>query len=824
MRPSHSPWEGIVIIACQTYASPDFVTTVSTSNAFTVNPGPLDHFLVELAGGGAIPAQTAGTAFNIRMTAQDALANTVTLFTSTVQISSSGTLTSAPVTSDPFTSGVLASQGVTITSAQSGTTLTATDTVSGKSGVSNAFTVNPGAPSVLVFVVEPSDTQVAASIFPAVEVAVQDGFGNTVTAATNSIAIATASGSGTLAGTTTRSAINGVAIFGDLSIDTVGAYTLAASATGLTGATSNPFNTTAATQNHLVFSVQPSATDAGAPIAPAIQVSVKNSSGATVPGASDSITIAIGNNPGGGTLSGLVPVSAVNGVATFSDLSIDKAGLGYTLTATGSALSGATSTTFTIIGPPAKLVFQTQPVNTAGGSTIAPSPQVAIQDSLGTVVTTATNSVSIAIGANPGSGTLSGTTGVNAVKGVATFGDLSINKAGVGYTLIATSGVLSAADSGAFDIVVGAAAQLAFTVQPGTSEVGRTISPAPQVAIQDAGGNTVGTATNNITVSIGNNAGGGTLSGTTTVAAVNGVATFGSLSVDKVGTGYTLTSAATGLSGATSATFNVVDTSPPTVTSGLTPGTTEGVVDEPVTFTYGVSDAQPVTYTWEWGDGTTTTTTEGSATHPFTAPGIYLVKVTAKDPGGLSTTSTLNYTVVAGATPPVNNDICAGLSTVPLRVQQVAAKLRFPSSLSKDALTLKALLALNDGFNPDGQVVQWDIGGIRGETTLNAKGSSPLSTSVKVSLKYKKPARGQPFTARTGKLAISIKSVALDKLVLAGIAALNSTSASTKGDPATIQACVVLKGHQAYHTTGYAGVYKAKKDKGGAFKAQFKIF
>ena len=43
--------------------------------------------------------------------------------------------------------------------------------------------------------------------------------------------------------------------------------------------------------------------------------------------------MAIGTNPGGGTLSGTNPVAAVSGVATFANLSIDKAGNGYTLTA-----------------------------------------------------------------------------------------------------------------------------------------------------------------------------------------------------------------------------------------------------------------------------------------------------------------------------------------------------------------------------------------------------------------------------------------------------------------------------------------------------------
>src|SRR5438477_195906 len=61
-----------------------------------------------------------------------------------------------------------------------------------------------------------------------------------------------------------------------------------------------------------------------------------------------SVTVAIGTNPGGGTLSGTATVSAVGGVATFSNLSIDKSGTGYTFTAASGALTGATSAAFTI--------------------------------------------------------------------------------------------------------------------------------------------------------------------------------------------------------------------------------------------------------------------------------------------------------------------------------------------------------------------------------------------------------------------------------------------------------------------------------------------
>src|SRR5438309_9191098 len=104
---------------------------------------------------------------------------------------------------------------------------------------------------------------------------------------------------------------------------------------------------------------------------------------------------------------------------------------------------------------------------------------------------------------------------------------------------------------------VGAAAKLAFIGSPSTAVAGGVITPAVLVAIQDAQGNTVTSATTSITVAIGTNPASGTLSGTTTVAAVSGVATFSNLSLNPAGTGYTLTASATGLTGATSGTVAV---------------------------------------------------------------------------------------------------------------------------------------------------------------------------------------------------------------------------------------------------------------------------
>jgi uncharacterized repeat protein (TIGR01451 family) len=74
--------------------------------------------------------------------------------------------------------------------------------------------------------------------------------------------------------------------------------------------------------------------------------------GATVPAFNGAVTLAIGANPGAGTLSGTATVSAVAGVATFPNLSINAAGTGYTLTASATGLAGVASAPFAISAPP----------------------------------------------------------------------------------------------------------------------------------------------------------------------------------------------------------------------------------------------------------------------------------------------------------------------------------------------------------------------------------------------------------------------------------------------------------------------------------------
>ena len=116
-----------------------------------------------------------------------------------------------------------------------------------------------------------------------------------------------------------------------------------------------------------------------------------------------------------------------------------------------------------------------------------------------------------------------------------------------------------------------AATQLVFMVQPSNTLPLFTIQPPVDVGAVDAAGNTVTSFTGLVTIAIGKNGGllmPGTLSGTKTVAAVNGAATFSDLSINQPGIGYTLVVTSPSLTGTASASFNVLTPSRPPL-SGL---------------------------------------------------------------------------------------------------------------------------------------------------------------------------------------------------------------------------------------------------------------
>jgi hypothetical protein len=103
---------------------------------------------------------------------------------------------------------------------------------------------------------------------------------------------------------------------------------------------------------------------------------------------------------------------------------------------------------------------------------------------------------------------------------------------------------------------------LGFVSQPAGGTVAQTMTPAITVVARDTLGNTDVTFSGSVTVVLADNTAGAFLSGTKTVAAVSGVASFGDLSVDRAGSGFVLVASAPGATSATSSTFTIVASTP----------------------------------------------------------------------------------------------------------------------------------------------------------------------------------------------------------------------------------------------------------------------
>jgi len=131
------------------------------------------------------------------------------------------------------------------------------------------------------------------------------------------------------------------------------------------------------------------------------------------------------------------------------------------------------------------------------------------------------------------------------------------------------------------------ASRLAFTVQPVSSAAGAVMATAVQVTVEDAAGNAVPGYSGSVKLSLPfTTSYGDSLSGTTTVAAAGGVATFPNLRLNVGGAGYVLRASTSGLADATSTAFDVTCTTNcwtmsadmPTVRADLGVGVANGVL------------------------------------------------------------------------------------------------------------------------------------------------------------------------------------------------------------------------------------------------------
>ena len=211
---------------------------------------------------------------------------------------------------------------------------------------------------------------------------------------------------------------------------------------------------------HLAFSQQPANAPAGIAINPAVTVQILDASNNLVNSIS-AVTVAIGNNPASGILSGTRTVAAVGGTATFNNLSIDKVGAGYTLAASGTNLAGAVSSPFNITAGAASSIVATAGSGQSAtiNSTFANALQATVTDASGTPVSGVT--VNFAAPASGASGTFANNTtstpATTNASGVATASTFTANGTAGLYNVIAS--INAGSPSTAFSLTNAAANQ-----------------------------------------------------------------------------------------------------------------------------------------------------------------------------------------------------------------------------------------------------------------------------------------------------------------------------------------------------------------------------
>jgi Invasin, domain 3 len=438
---------------------------------------------------------------------------------------------------------------------------------------SNSFTVSPSSPDHLVFTVEPGNTTAGVAIDPAVKVQVLDQYNNLVSNDNSdqvTLSVATGPGGFTSGSPTTATVSGGIATFANLVLDTAGNYTLGESASGgLSGNDSTGFTAGTAAANHLTFTVQPGNTTAGMAIDPAVQAELFDKfNNLLTDDNSDVISMTIAGGPGGFDSSSTTMATVRGGIATFSNLIIDKAGTTYALSATGAGLQ-ETSNSFSITPAPAtQLAIVTQPT----GNVLNGSPfeiQGTAEDPNGNVNTNYSGDVTIQLANDPnGNTTLGGTLTVAAINGVADFKNLTLNEVGQGFTLQATSTGLQSVVTNSFDIVD----QLVATTQPQASSMAGGAFDV-QVSAEDANGNVDSNFTGTIAIQLANDPNGNSaLGGNLSIAAVKGVADFSNMTIDDAGQGFTLQASSSGQISTQTNSFDIFDqlvvtTQPPSTVS-----------------------------------------------------------------------------------------------------------------------------------------------------------------------------------------------------------------------------------------------------------------
>ena len=367
---------------------------------------------------------------------------------------------------------------------------------------------------------------------------------------------------------------------------------------------------------------------------------------------------------------------------------------------------------------------QTVPASTA----VPVLPSVLVTDSGGQPV----SGVTVTFAVSSGGGAITTATPVTDATGIATLGSWTLGAAPGGNSLMAT--VTGLTGSPLLFTATGTGPAATVQIYLGNNQSAPTGAPVafpPCVIVKDSGG----TAVAGVAVTFAVTGGGGSATDLAQTSNAGGIAIVGGWTLGTTPGTNTLTATSPGLAGSP-VVFTATATSPLAFISGPIAVPSFANVGQVVTFTV-VSNADPTTYSWNFGDGTSDNSGSGTVQHSYAVAGTYNATVIA--------TTAINGGQVNTASTPV-----AVFLPVPMTLTKKALTAANPSK-SKDSVQLSGTLTLPDGTTRLPGAVTVTFGSLKqtfglskgagksGQSTFSLKGKvvKNVLTSTAVTFKVK---------------------------------------------------------------------------------------
>jgi Tol biopolymer transport system component len=366
-----------------------------------------------------------------------------------------------------------------------------------------------------------------------------------MTSATTSITIALTSGTGgagaVLVGTLTRSAVNGVATFANVTVHEVGvSYTITATAANLASATSTPFGVSAGAAAQIMSNAGSTTGAAGATVAIPPSVIVTDAYGNPVTGVS--VTFAVAS--GGGSIAGGTQTTRTSGIATVDSWTLGAGTNTVTATAAGLVGSPVTFSATGTAGDASTIAINAGNGQTAtAGGPVTTKPSVRVTDANGSWVA----GTAVTFSVTAGGGSVTGASQTTTASSIASVGSWTLGTTAGTNSLTATApGLTGSPVTFTATGVAGVASQIAINAGNNQSvTVGSAVTTVPSVIVKDANNNVV----NGVSVTFAVASGGGSITGATQITNASGIATVGGWTLGATAGVNTMTATATGLSG-----------------------------------------------------------------------------------------------------------------------------------------------------------------------------------------------------------------------------------------------------------------------------------